>query len=39
MGLCGSKMLAEQRASRALDELVEKDHEKDSSKIKMLLLG
>lgn len=36
---CGASVLAEQKQSEAIDELVERDHEKDKQRIKLLLLG
>ncbi len=39
MGLCGSKDGAEDRVSKAIQELVEKDSKAEEKKVKLLLLG
>lgn len=39
MGICGSSNVAEAALSRQIDTLVEKDHDKEKLKIKLLLLG
>lgn len=39
MGICGSSNVAEATLSRQIDTMVEKDHEKEKQKIKLLLLG
>jgi hypothetical protein len=36
---CGPSVLAEQKQSQAIDDLVEREHEKDKQRIKLLLLG
>lgn len=36
---CGASVLAETKQSQAIDDLVERDHEKDKTRVKLLLLG
>ena len=39
MGLCGSSLSEEEKASRALSQQAEADHNAEKRKIKLLLLG
>lgn len=39
MGICGSSMIAEQKVSQQIQELVDEAAKKESQKIKLLLLG